>query len=366
MRAMRQTRNCGAKPSQSRRAGRYGALLCAALLTACATQVPLTPSPAPGISAAPAVVDSAQQKELRALVALQDRLYNVAAPLLVENAALCQNNARKLFGFTAKTKYSYSSEFVAAAQSVLRLEDRLQITGLLPGSGAVKAGVRRGDILLAVDGQPMPQGPNAERDAATLLGPIVAARSSVNLTLLRNGSNLTLNVPLTLACAFGVELGNSDNVNSYADGRRVLVTRGMMNFTQSDQELAYLLAKEMAHNTLAHAHRQKMSATISGIIDNLILIHPDMSMMGGSGGIKAYSAEQDASAQSLALYMAARAGYSIDQAASFWSRLGTRYPPTVANGYTAIHPSTGSLLPTIEKTVAEVKAKRASGKPLLP
>ena len=203
---------------------------------------------------------------------------------------MCEKNARKLFGFTAKTRYSYSSEFVAAAHSVLGLGERLQVTGLLPASGAAAAGVRRGDILLAVDGQPMPQGPDAERAAATMLGPIVAARSSVNLSLLRNGANLTLNVPLTRACAFGVELGNSDNVNAYADGRRVLITRGMMNFTQSDQELAYLLAKEMAHNTLAHAHRLKMSATVSGIIDNLIQLHPDMTTMGGSGGIKTYSA----------------------------------------------------------------------------
>ncbi|OGS95632.1 MAG: peptidase M48 [Gallionellales bacterium RBG_16_56_9] len=363
---MRQTGQTNSTTFRSRLAAGCGALLCAPLLAACTTPTPETSASTPGAASVPAAVDSAQQNDLRALVALQDRLYNVAAPLLVKNAALCQNNARKLFGFTAKTRYSYSGEFVAAAQSVLGLEDRLKVTGLLPDSGAARAGVRRGDILLAVDGQPMPQGENAEREAATLLGPIVASRSSVNLTLLRNGSNLTLNVPLTLACAFGVELGNSDNVISYADGRRVLVTRGMMAFTQSDRELAYLLAKEMAHNALAHAHRLKMSATISGIIDNLILLHPDMSMMGGSAGIKTYSADQDASAQALALYMAARAGYGIDQAASFWNRLALRYPPSVPNGYTAIHPSTASQIALVEKTVAEIKAKQAARKPLMP
>lgn len=348
------------------RTWRHGMLASLAFLAACATQAPTGSAPQTGSAAALPAVETPQQKELRALVALQDRLYNVAAPLLVNNAELCKGNARKLFGFTAKTKYSYSTEFVAAAQSVLGLDDRLQVTGLLPASGAATAGVRRGDILLAVDGQSMPQGPNAERQAATLLGPIVAARSNVNLSLLRNGANLTLNVPLTVACAFGVELGNSDNVNSYADGRRVLITRGMMNFTQSDQELAYLLAKEMAHNALGHAHKQRMSATLSGIIDNLIRIQPDMSVMGGTAGIKTYTQEQDASAQTLALYMAARAGYKLDQAAGFWRRLATRYPPTALDGYTAIHPATASQAPLIEKTVAEIKAKQAARKPLLP
>lgn len=344
---------------------RHYLLLPLALIAACATQVPGTPSSGSVALSVPQV-DTAKEKELRALVALQDRLYNVSAPLLVDNAALCKSNARKLFGFTAKTKYSYSTEFVAAAQSVLGLGERLQITGLLPNSGAARAGVRRGDILVAVDGQPLPQGSNAERQAATMLGPIVASRSSVNLTLQRNGANLTLNVPLTLACAFGVELGNSDYVNSYADGRRVLITRGMMNFTQSDEELAYLLAKEMAHNSLAHAHKQKMSATISGIIDNLILIHPDLSSMSGTGGIKTYTQEQDSSANVLALYMTARAGYGIDQAAAFWRRLATQYPPTTLTGYTAIHPSTMDQIPTIGKTVIEITALQTAKKPLLP
>jgi beta-barrel assembly-enhancing protease len=346
---------------------RHGALLALAFLAGCATQAPVGPStePAAPTATVPAV-DSAQQQKLRTLIALQDRLDSVSGPLLVNNAALCKANARKLFGFTAKTRYSYSSEFVGAAQSVLGLDDRLQITGLLPASGAVRAGVRRGDILLAVDGQPMPQGPNAEREAATLLGPIVAKKSSVNLSLLRKDANLTLNVPLTQACAFGIELGNSDNVIGYADGRRVLVTRGMMNFTQSDAELAYLLAKEMAHNSLAHAHRQKMSATLSGIIDNLIRIQPDMTAMAGTAGVKTYTAEQDADANTLALYMVARAGFSLDQAPGFWRRLATQYPPKVLNSYTAIHPSTLNQVTAIEKTVAEIKAKQAAKKPLVP
>jgi len=344
---------------------RHGALMALALLAACATPGP-GGMPSSGTAGAQSASETAQEKQLRALVALQDRLYNVSAPLLVNNAELCKKNARKLFGFTAKTRYSYSSEYVAAAQSVLGLGERLQVTGLLPGSGAAAAGVRRGDILVAVDGQPLPQGPNAERQAATMLGPIVATRSAVNLSLQRNGANLTLNVPLTTACAFGVELGNSDNVISYADGRRILITRGMLNFTQSDQELAQLLAKEMAHNALGHAHRQKMSATLAGIIDNLIRIQPDTSALGGSGGVKAYTTEQDASAHALGLYMAARGGYRLDQATAFWQRLATRYPPSVANGYTAIHPSTASQLPAIEKTVAEIKSRQAAGKPLMP
>jgi predicted Zn-dependent protease len=161
-------------------------------------------------------------------------------------------------------------------------------------------------------------------------------------------------------------LGNADNVNTYADGRRIMVTRGMMAFAQSDEELVYVMAKEMAHNALGHAIKQHMSATIGGIIDNLIHVHPDMSTMSGTAGIKPMAKESDAAADTLSLYMVARAGYNVDNAVKFWQRLANQYPATVLNGHTAIHPATTYRLASMEKVVTLLKSKQASKRPLLP
>ncbi len=344
----------------------------AMLLAACATTVAPpgaepTAEPAAQVAQQPPVtVSPAELQALQSLVSLQDRLYRVAAPLLVNNSELCKNNARNLLGFTAKTRYSYSADYVNAAQKALGLDDRLQVMGVLPGSGAARAGVRRGDVLLAVEGKPMPQGENAERDAAAVLAPLVTDRTGVNITVLRNGSTMTLNVPLTYACAYGVELGNADTVTAYSDGYRVLITRGMMNAVRSDDELAYVIAKEMAHNALAHAVRQKMSATVGGIIDNLQRAHPDMSSMVGLAGIKPMPASLDGMADKLALFMLARAGYDLTQVVPFWKRMASQYPPTVMNAYTAMHPATNYRIATMEKTLKEIHSKLASKRPLLP
>ena len=311
-------------------------------------------------------VSSAEQEAFRSLVAQQDRLYRVTAPLLINNPELCKDNARNLLGFTAKNKYSYSAEFADAAQQNFGLSDKLKIMGVLAGSGAARVGVRRGDNLLAVEDKSMPQGQAAERQAAAILGPLLSGRSSVKLALDRNGTSVALNVPLTPACAFGIELGNTDNVNAYADGRRVMVTRGMLNFAHSDEELAYVLGKEMAHNALAHAAKQHMNATVGGIIDNLIRMHPDLSTMSGTAGVKATPQELDAAADTLGLYMVARAGYGVDNATPFWQRLSSQYPATVLNGYTAIHPATSYRLAAMGKSVADIKAKQAGGRALLP
>ncbi|HYD79686.1 MAG TPA: M48 family metallopeptidase [Paucimonas sp.] len=337
-------------------------------LAACATQAPVVtkmPEPRP-VVVAPPPVDPAQVQALNALVAMQDRLYRVGAPLLVNNTELCKGNARNLLGFTAKNKYSYTSEFVEAAHQTLGLNDRLQIVNVLGGSGAAKAGLRRGDVLLAAEEKPLPQGQDAESKAAAVLAPLVVGKSSVKLSVARANGNLAVTVPLTHACAFGIQLGLADHVNAYADGHRVLVTRGMLEFARTEEELAYVLAKEMAHNALAHAQKQRMNATIGGIIDNLVRMHPDLSTMSGASGVKPMPKELDNAADALALYMAARAGYSVDGAAAFWQRLAAQYPPSVANGYNAIHAPIAARLPAIEKTVAEIKRKQAAGKPLVP
>lgn len=344
---------------------RHAVLLPLAFLAACATQSPTAPNQKPASVSNAVVAPTAEQTALRNMVAMQDRLYKVAAPLLTGNAPLCKGNARNLLGFTAKNKYSYSSQFANAAQS-LGLDDRLQVTGVLPGSGAARSDVQRGDILMSAGDRPIPQGESAERLTATVLAPLVAGREPIKLGLLRGATPMTVNVPLTLACAFNIELGNADIVNAYSDGRRVLVTRGMMNFARSDEELAYLIAKEMAHNSLAHPGRQKMVATAGGVIDNLMRMQPDTTTLAGTAGILPYGQDMDAAADTLALYMLVRAGYSIDNAPRFWQRLATQYPASVPNSYTAIHPSTTYRLAMIGKVTQIINAKRAAGKPLIP
>ncbi|MEO6353858.1 MAG: M48 family metalloprotease [Burkholderiaceae bacterium] len=333
----------------------------ALLLSACATQQPISTAPATAVlSTLPAPAP------LRSIVAQQERLYRVAAPLLTQNAPLCKANARNLLGFSAKNKYSFPKEFVEDAQKAYGLDEQLQVIQVLTDSGAERAGIKRGDRLISANAKPFPIGPNAERQAATILGPLVRNSSRIKLTVARNDKNIPLSIPLTRACAFAVELGNTDNVNAYGDGQRVLITRGMLDFVQSDEELALVLAREFAHNALAHASKQRMNATIGGIIDNLIRYNPDLDTITGMAGVKPYPQNFDAAADSLSLYMLARAGYRIDNAAAFWQRLERKYPATVLNGYTAIHPATAYRLATINNTVAEIKTKQAGKKPLLP
>jgi predicted Zn-dependent protease len=244
--------------------------------------------------------------------------------------------------------------------------DRLQVTGVLAGSGAAKAGLKRGDGLISAGGKTLPTGANASTLAGAVFAPLVAANANLPMHIERDGATRNLTVPVTRACGFAVELGNADNVNSYADGNRIMVTRGMMQLADADQELAYIMAKGMAHNILGHAASQRSASTIGSIIDNLVAVRPDTSMLIGSAGIKAMPQELDAQADHLALYLLARSGYKIDGYAAFWKELANKYPATVLNGYVANHPATAFRVAAIEKSLAEIKAKQSSQRPLVP
>jgi len=354
-------------PSQFRLAT-VAIMAAAVFIAGCATRQAPSATPTAPIAASEMLpqIDTPEQVALKARLALQDRLYRVAAPLLVNNTELCKNNARKLLGFTAKNKYSYGTEFVDAAERSFGLGERLRILAVLGGGSAAQAGLKPGDVLLNVEDKPMPQGPNAERVAAAVLGPMVNNRAAVRVTLQRGSEIVPINVALTPACAFSIELGNADNVNAYTDGPRIMVTRGMMNVARSDTELAYVIAREMAHAALGHPGKLRMSATLGSIIDNLIKVRPDLSVMGGTSGVKPFTQEVDAAADTLSLYFLARAGYDFDGAPRYWQRLATQYPASVLNGYTAIHPSTAYRLGVMQQVIADIQSKKTENQRLMP
>jgi beta-barrel assembly-enhancing protease len=256
-----------------------------------------------------------KETALRTWMEYQNRLYRVAAPLLFKNVEICSHHVRNVLGLTAKNRYSYGDEFVDAA-SALGLDDRLRVINVLPGSGAERAGIEQGDILLVAGIDPIPASRDAERDAAALVGAELHGRDTVHMTVSREDERITTDVPATPACAFSVELGDIDQRGNYSDGHRVLVTRGMVDAAKSDAELASVIAEEMSHSLSA----QESDIAGAKVIDELHVLHvtPPLAMLPTRSVV--HSQNASAEWQVLAMYLLQRAGYSIDEAAAFWQR----------------------------------------------
>ncbi len=343
---------------------RHASLLLAAslLVSACSTAPVKTVPNAPEKKVQPPQEIDA----LSALIARQDRIYRVAAPLMVKNAPLCRSFARPLLGFTAKNLYSYPAELTPAAESALKLDDRLRVMQVLDGSGAMRAGIRAGDILQSIQDQPLPLGAQAENEAARLLAPLIKNATDISVVILRQERSIRLTIPLTAACAFSMEIGNSPQVNAYADGRRIMITRGMLDFLSSDEELAVILAREIAHNILQHAASQQMTATMASMIDALLPLKPDTAALGSRGGLRPMPAKADQEADRLAMYLLARAGYDPAATERAIGKIAQAHPASQILTYTALHPWTPERRQSIQTTLSEIRQKQTSKNPLLP
>ncbi|RJF95944.1 M48 family metallopeptidase [Noviherbaspirillum saxi] len=283
---------------------------------------------------------------LRSWVSAYSRLYEVAGNLMIRNVQSCPNNARRILGFTAKNRYSYTQRYSDAASAALGLGERLQVFEVISQGGAHSAGIRKGDILLEINGQPLPAGAEAEREAAILVGAETRGKEQVDVTLSRQDQEMSLTVPLTEACAFGIELGNSNAIASYSDGYRVMVTRGMLDFVQSDEELAFVIAGEFARNLSTKQDTRAMAA----IIDRLRSIGSVTDMDAAVMALKPYSAEEDIKADQLALQMLARSRYKVLAYRDFLKRLSEQDAANQPGGYNWLHPQLARRLAAIEKS----------------
>ncbi len=321
-------------------------ITCIACLSACATDTERS-------NTEEMVLETTEPAKLKQIVAMQERLDKVGGQLLINNIDICRKQLRNLLGFSVANKYSYSPSLASLASETYGLDDRLQIMSVIPKSGAERAGLQRGDILVSIANKPAPQGMNAERDTVEMLSSFVLKNKSIALTILRHNTPRKMTVAFTPACGFRIELGQTANVNAYSDGNRILITQGMMLFAKSNEDLAYVIAKEMAHNVLGHPKTLQNTRTATSLIDNLIRPNPRQITQ---TNLKPMPKKFDIDADTLSLAIALRGGYEIDNAPHFWKRLAYRFPATNAMNYTWLHPATSARLEAMPNAITRIKA----------
>ena len=323
-------------------------ILVAATLPGCGSGVSV---PEAGLEvAAPA------EQRLIALTDLDQRVARVGYRLSAANAELCPA-VRNSAGWLLHAASQYSSELRPHAESRFGLDGDLPGLLAVPdGSAADRAGLRRGDLVLSVNGEALTRG--VDRRTAAYEGveanirtlDLALAAGPVELGVRREGQDRTVRLTPQRACGYDVQLDPSDELNARADGKRLFITTAMAGFTATDDELALVLGHELAHHVLGH--RGWHEAETRGRQTQTV---PALSATAGG---------TERQADRVGLYLAARAGYDTAVAPAFWRRFGeynwrVRYPQWN-------HPSAEARARALESVQAEISARRASGQPLVP
>ena len=304
---------------------------------------------------------------LRKYVAMASRLHNVAFAIVAANAALCGDKTTSLSGFLPTVLEAIDREWWDAHRELHGATDAPFVISVAKGSPAATAGLQVRDILHAINGTELGTGKRSITKMSKLFSQRVVGDDPLTFTVSRGGEIHALEIGTVEACDYPVQLVARDEVNAYADGNAVYVTAGMAKFADDDLSLALVVGHELAHNSRGHIEAKTGNMLLGGLFGALATVATgvDMTNLGMQVGAGAFSPAFEAEADYVGVYHAARAGFDVGQAAAFWRRMAERNPQAIHLAGTT-HPSTATRFLAIEKAAAEIAAKRAAGKPLVP
>lgn len=297
----------------------------------------------------------AQQAALLDLRSLDQRVETVGHRLAAANLDLCGNHIW-LSGFAVHDLSQYGAEYRPAAIRAFGLDAGPAVLALAAGGPAEHAGLRRDDILLAIDGRPPPQGAIGRARSFDRMERILAALDAAfadgraDLLIRRGGERLEIPVAAEQGCATRFQVVPGPGLNASADGRYVQVTSAIAAYVDDDGELAAVLAHEFAHNILGHRLRLDAAGVQRGFLGNF-------------GRNARRIRETEVEADRLSVYLLERAGYDPEAAVRFWTRFGPRGLNFLGS---PTHPNWRRRIASFEAEIARIRAARAAGRAPMP
>ncbi|MCZ8310963.1 MAG: M48 family metallopeptidase [Magnetospirillum sp.] len=290
------------------------------------------------------------------------RLNDVAFRVLSAGAELCGTRVRPAGGFSLRTAAMYSGAMREAARDK-GINEAVAVASVTAGGPAALAGLHVGDVIERIGDTPIPAG----RDGMAAVEKALATKDpAVTVRVSRDGTPLEATLQRVPSCDYQVVYQQNPQLNAYADGSRIVMFSGMVRFASTDEELALIVAHELAHNMRGHIDAKQGNAVIGAILDGLLQGLTGVRTGGAfmNAAANANSPDFEAEADYVGLYVMARAGFAIDNAPQFWRRMAVENPGGIS--HTSTHPATNDRFVALQAAIAEIDAKRAAGAPLVP
>ena len=292
------------------------------------------------IGAGPSADDQATLV-LRGLLQQDTAVATIGYRLATANVDLCVEHMVES-GMLIETLAQYGAAFRPAARQVLGLSNGPTVALIVAGSPADHAGLKSGDVLVDADGTPFaapppdsPDGRFTGVEAAMTALDAALADGKARLTVDRNGQRLTVDLTGIAACKARFQLVPGGYADAVANGTWVQLSTRMAGFATTPDELAAILAHELAHNALGH---RKAKAKIQRL--------------------------HELQADRLMPYLMARAGFDPGAAVTLWrrfeaQRLGGLFP-------SGTHPQWSDRVRAVETERMRIAGLVSRGDTLVP
>lgn len=243
-----------------------------------------------------------------AVRAVDARMAAIGYRLATANAPLCDALAPTP-GLAIHAIAQYAPGERAGARAAFGFAAPVAVEAVVPGSPAASAGVLPDDGLLAVAGDPVtaaiPPAASAEpRDQALAAIARQPSDRPLALTLLRGERPVRVTLAASPGCRSGFEVLLGPGLQASSDGRIVQVSVRFFE-RYRDEEVAAVIAHELAHTILRHADRLEAAGVKRGLLAEV-----------GRNGRLFRRTEDEADL--LGAHLLRNAGYDPQVAVRFW------------------------------------------------
>ena len=372
----------------------------AATVASCHTPRLAPPTPEYGNGA-----DAMSPAEITAMLerswARQQHVSGLAYELLLRNADLCGTDTAKNLGIEWITLADLPKTNPRAAGAELGVGRLPFVAVATPGAPADRAGIRRGDAIVSVNGTPLPTAaeeyygyvvvnnvrvPRYRRRVERALKEAAGGGQPVEIAIRRDGEELDVSVRPTVVCDYNVLVVEDPVIGMRSHGSSVLVSSGLYDFAGSDAEIRAAIAHGLAHVMEKHDAKRHRNSAIGGALGGMaaaVAVTPVAIFLGLAGadvdvggvvigavegsshlfsglGGAMFSTSREREADYLALYMLERSGVDAAAGMDFWRRLPADSPLARSHG------GMEQRLEHMEATVREIGRKRSAGEPVVP
>ena len=182
-------------------------------------------------------------------------------------------------------------------------------------------------------------------------------------------------------CSWRLELLDEADINAYAthgengEDQVIAVTRGVYDFSEDEDQFAFVIAHEYAHHLGDHIDKSAQNGMVSGLSTAAILLAgayasggymtPEQANQYGQdsavitegmmrAGQLVFSAEMEEEADYLAAFLIRRAGYDVEEARRLILRMSAMHGNVGDTGAFSSHPAGPERLVRVDKAIGEV------------
>lgn len=285
--------------------------------------------------------------------AMDARVATIGYRLATRNAGYC-NERQPATGLALSDLALYPAKQRAAAARAYSMEGMdspIFIAAVAEASPAHAAGLRTGHGISAIDGEPLTT-ITGEGDGtySRMAGIETAMRRWLDDgRIIVSVASALGDIPVPMrgeaACASIFQVKASAKLGAAADGRYVQVTAPLVDFADAEDELAAVLAHELAHNILRHRARLDAAGIDRGMLQQF-----------GRNARLTHATETEA--DRLSVWLLAGAGYDPLAAVRFWTRWEQeRGKPLIAS---ATHGRASTRIGVIEEEIAAMTLAKAA------